>query len=394
MFKRIVGVLFSTVLFVMLLTGIALAQDPDIVIDKTISDTRETADGCVSTITITVEAVGDASVAAAPVDTMLVIDNSGSMDGQKLKDAQTAASDFVDNMNLGADQVGVAQFASSASVVQQLTVDGNAAKNAINSLSSGITTNMGGGINAAQAELQSSHHKPGNLPVIALLSDGHANAGVDPVVAAAAAKSAGTHIITIGLGSGADETTLKSVASTPNDYHYAPTSAELNGIYQSIGTTLNTLAASNVVVQEVLSSLANYVPGTFSVDPTSISDADKKLTWNIGLMTVGQTWVVSFDILQEDVGLTSVVDESKVSYTNSKGQQSEKISPKTECLGCEGLAVTPGLESGDLSADVASVNLSAGTLPDTGANMAVFGLIGVALITIGCTSLMLRKRFN
>lgn len=372
------------------------AQSGNLVVDKTVTNTADTDIGCVSTVTLTVEAVGTSEVQSAAVDNMLLIDNSGSMAGQPLKDAQAAASTLVDNMNLGADQVGVAHFETTAGLDQQLTTDGTAAKNAINALTTGGLTNMAAGINVAQAELTGPRHKAGNLPVITMLSDGNPTAGGDATAAANAAKAAGTRIITIGLGLGIDEALLRNIASSPSDYYYAPDSSELQGIFQKISTRLGSIVATNVVVKDVLSSLAELVPGSPTIAPTDING--KELTWEVGTMSIGDIWTVSFQIIQEQAGLSNVVDESKVTYNDPQGNPVEQLFPKAECLGCNPFSPDPGpgptTEPAPLPVpvpDVTPVTLSANVLPSTGAAVMVFAILSLILMAAGCGIIKTRK---
>ncbi len=168
-----------------------------------------------------------------PLDVMLIIDRSGSMSGQPLADAKTAGKGFVDRMNLSQDQVGLASFGSDATLNRQLTHDGSAVKNAIDGLTSGGSTNMADGINVAQAELRSVRHNPAARPVIILMSDGVPDSSSAALSAAQSAKNAGTRIFTIGLGS-VDANLMRQLASSASDYYYAPTSADLVAIYQTI----------------------------------------------------------------------------------------------------------------------------------------------------------------
>ena len=390
MFKKLVYILLALLMVQYLAPVAAWAQQqPDIIIDKTVSDSTDTPDGCMSTITLTVEAVGDPAVGGQSVDAILVIDNSGSMSGQPLADARTAASAFVDSMNLGADQVGVVHFESTAGLDQQLTTDKTAAKSAIDALTDEGSTNMAAGIDVAQQELTSLRHILANLPLIVLLSDGFANTGGDPVVAASNAKAAGTYIITIGLGFGADEDTLKSLASSPSDYYFAPDSSALLAIYQSVSTSISALVASNVVVTDVLSALATYVPGSASITPDSINGSE--LTWNLGLMSIGNKWQVSFKILQDVVGLSNVVDQSKVTYSDAKGFPAARIFPKAECFACmtmapetpEDVSVSQQPPAQEMRQEAISPAVSASALPSTGIVLGLYLLASALLLLVG-----------
>jgi photosystem II stability/assembly factor-like uncharacterized protein/uncharacterized protein YegL len=169
------------------------------------------------------------------VDIVLVIDRSGSMGGGDLDDAQLAAQQFVDLMDLSQDQVALVSFSSSETLDHPLTQDGDSVKSAIDLLSSGGGTVIDKGITLAQTELERSRHIADNAPGMIILSDGQNNDGPDPVTQAAnQAKLAGIRIFSIGLSSNVDEQTLEGAASSADDYYFAPSSAELQEIYAKI----------------------------------------------------------------------------------------------------------------------------------------------------------------
>lgn len=172
-----------------------------------------------------------------PLDLMLVIDRSGSMSGQPFTDAKFAAKAFVDFMDLGIDRVGLASFETSAALNHVLSHDGVSVKAAIDALVTAGTTAIGEGVAVAHAQLM-VNPVPGVTPVIVLLSDGQNNAGRDPLTAANAAKADGIKIVTIGLGSGADVALLRAMASTEDDYHFAPASSDLQNIFASIANSI------------------------------------------------------------------------------------------------------------------------------------------------------------
>ncbi|MCP4167900.1 MAG: VWA domain-containing protein [Chloroflexi bacterium] len=171
-----------------------------------------------------------------PVDVVLVIDRSGSMQGQPLIDEKAAAQNFVDLMELEQDQVGLVSFSDNATLNQPLTADGNAVKNAITAIGSGGYTNMTAALTMTHAELTSERHHPAARPVMLFMSDG-LPAGGDTVAsartAAQVAKDAGTRIFTIGLGS-VDANLMRQLASEPGDYYFAPASTDLDAIYRTI----------------------------------------------------------------------------------------------------------------------------------------------------------------
>lgn len=179
----------------------------------------------------------DAHGCLRPLDLMQVIDRSGSMAGQKLTDAKNAAKSFVDAVHLDIDQVGIASFSTAATLDSPLSNDGPAINAAIDALIANGSTNIGSGITVAHQELVGPHHDPDAAPIIVLLTDGQNTTG-DPFGPAATAKAEGTRIIAIGLGGDVDEAELRQIVSSSTDYYFAPTSAELSGVYALIAGTI------------------------------------------------------------------------------------------------------------------------------------------------------------
>lgn len=188
--------------------------------------------------------MGCASITA--VDVVLVIDRSYSMaapDISTFQNTKLAAKLFIDQLNFSQDQLGLVTFygvgvlestlskeqAITKQIVDELNVDDG------NNSQSG--TNIADAILTAQRELFSNRRSPTSRPLIILLSDGEANKGGDPIVAANATKAKGVHIVTIGLGN-ANQDVLRSIASTPADFYLAPASADLLEIYNRIAVNI------------------------------------------------------------------------------------------------------------------------------------------------------------
>lgn len=177
---------------------------------------------------------------AVPLDVVLVLDRSGSMgadpdgDGDtKLDDLKAAATGFVDRLT-STDRVGLVSFASGVRVDSQLTNDFDAVKTAISALSDGGSTNLGGGIGTGAGELD--HRRSDATPILIVLSNGLANAGPGVVSEATEAKSDGVRLISIALGSDADDSTLQAIASDPKGENFfdAPTGADLDEVFKTI----------------------------------------------------------------------------------------------------------------------------------------------------------------
>jgi len=194
-----------------------------------------------------------------PASTSLVIDRSGSMEGeygddQPLIDAKEAAEIIVTEMN-PSDRAEVISFANYVTVDQPFTSDKQALYNAIEGLSSYGGTALYDGI---WQGLDDTAEETNPRKAVVALTDGGENSSSsdhggaywgdpDNSLLIAHAQSLNIPVYTIGL-KGYDftrekvvrsyttsEADLKEIAKeTDGEYFYAPTSADIENIYQKI----------------------------------------------------------------------------------------------------------------------------------------------------------------
>jgi len=212
-----------------------------------------------------VRAMGEAE----PLNTMLVIDVSGSMNlVGKLPAAQEAARAYVVQMRDG-DQAGVIVFNTQVRVVQPLTADRQALTQAIDSLEAGDDTALYDGVAAAIRALEQAHGRR----AILVLSDGMDNSSqVTPEQALAGIGPAGLSISTIGLGdparapgewAGLDVDALRQLAERAGGSYSAVSEAEaLRALYVRLGRELQ---SEFVLSYTSLSGLRDGVTRSLSV---------------------------------------------------------------------------------------------------------------------------------
>jgi Ca-activated chloride channel family protein len=218
---------------------------------------------------------------------MLVVDVSGSMEADDVKPtrldaAREAAGRFLDKLP-AKFQVGLVVFASEAETLVPPTTDRTAIRDALAALRADGSTAMGDGlsnaldaIEAARQAAAGSRGGAGATPdqggagngrtppggskappaVTLLLSDGANMAGVNPLGQAERARELGVPVYTIALGTAdgvlqrrdafgglrlqpvpPDPETLARIAETTNArFFQAPTSSNLNQVYESLGS--------------------------------------------------------------------------------------------------------------------------------------------------------------
>lgn len=151
-----------------------------------------------------------------PKAVVLLIDTSGSMSGQKLREVQTAASEFVSRQNLKRHDLAVVEFSSRASVVADFTRNETELQQAIARLSARGGTNLSEGFNLATSVLQNSDRTPNIL----LFTDGVPN---NPPMAASIAqqiRASGINLVAVGTGD-AQINYLTALTGDPDLVFYA-----------------------------------------------------------------------------------------------------------------------------------------------------------------------------
>ncbi len=153
-----------------------------------------------------------------PMAVSLVVDTSGSMAGEKIRNAQMAASGLLESLADG-DIVSIYGFSNGVTEVAAPTVIDASSRGAlmqrVGMLAAGGGTNIEGGMRAGVARMAQA---PATHPIrrVFLISDGRANIGLmDPQGLgdlAASATEWGTQVTAIGVGYDYDPATLSAMA--------------------------------------------------------------------------------------------------------------------------------------------------------------------------------------
>jgi Ca-activated chloride channel homolog len=199
---------------------------------------------------------------------VLTMDSSASMTAtdvapSRLEAAKSAANTFLDGLP-ERFRVGLVSFSSSVRVLEEPTDDRDAVRESLDTIEGDIGTALGDAIEASVAvatdpeEEDAAGDKP--LSAVLLLSDGANSTGSEPLAVVDEAKEAGVPIYTIALGTesgtveitndyGQTETynvppdpeTLKQIADeTGGRFFEAPTQADLEAVYEEIGSQVST----------------------------------------------------------------------------------------------------------------------------------------------------------
>ena len=192
-----------------------------------------------------------------PLTTMLLIDNSGSMNYVgKLDSAKAVAKEYLDQMRPD-DQVGVITFNTKVNVIQDVTVDREALIKAID----GITARNDTAVYDALSTAIGILNPLSGRKAIIVMTDGMDNSSIaTPEEALGSIGFGGLSISSVGFGQmpegeeqtdeykGIDEATLRMIAeSAGGQYGYAEDKTHLSKLYDQMRRTLQSEAVISYV---------------------------------------------------------------------------------------------------------------------------------------------------
>ncbi len=170
---------------------------------------------------------GATAAAAAPMNLAIVIDRSGSMKGDRIANAMTAAVGMVERMRDG-DSVTVVSFDTQSTVVVPPTLTTAATRPsiaaAIRSIRLGGDTCISCGLEEGMRQLDATALGGDRVNRMILLSDGATNHGIRDVGGlrgmAGHMRDRGLSISTIGVDLDFDEKVMAAIANESNGRHY------------------------------------------------------------------------------------------------------------------------------------------------------------------------------
>ncbi|MEM0895237.1 MAG: VWA domain-containing protein [Verrucomicrobiota bacterium] len=184
----------------------------------------------------------------APVNVALVLDKSGSMSGEKIRQAKIAARQAIERLTSD-DIVSVVVYDTTVKVVVPATkaTDKATILQQIDSIQARGNTALFGGVAKGAEELRKFINRE-RVNRIILLSDGLANVGPkSPAALGDLGKSLAKENIsvsTIGLGGGYNEDLMYELANkSDGSHHFAETPQELAGVFdREFGDVLTVIA--------------------------------------------------------------------------------------------------------------------------------------------------------
>ncbi|HEX7664190.1 MAG TPA: VWA domain-containing protein [Polyangiaceae bacterium] len=186
-----------------------------------------------------------------PLDLALVLDTSGSMEGQPMTDARAACARLLDLASDG-DFVSIVTFGSHAKVivpaVRMTKESREKAKLALDGTKAEGTTDMAGGLAEGLAQIRAplatSPEMATAIQRVVLVGDGVPN---DPASVLSLAESAGAEhvpVTVLGLGNDFDETLMTAIAQrSAGTYHFVDDASRVATVFQEQISRMERLVA-------------------------------------------------------------------------------------------------------------------------------------------------------
>lgn len=214
-------------------------------------------DGSASlSLTITADDIFTETREKNNVDMVIVLDQSGSMQGKKIEDARTSVRNLISQLG-SADRFALVTYSSGvhkySNLMQMNPANQKYMQQMVNNIYAGGGTNLGAGLQAGINILKNAE-KNGNLGRIILISDGLANEGItEPGSLGNMASTALENefsISTAGIGSDFNEQLMTSLADRgTGNYYYLENPNAFAEVFQKEFHKTQTSAATGVKIQ-------------------------------------------------------------------------------------------------------------------------------------------------
>lgn len=267
-----------------------------------------------------------------PTDIVLILDRSGSMEGDALANLKLGADAFIDIIDestggtpgqIGSgSRIGVVSFASTATQDTQLITSVSDLKAAVDALEANGNTNHADAFTKA---VNLFDPLSTNARVMVMFTDGETTTGPDPSPVAAAARAAGITIYAIGLSGtgGVDPAALEDWASKPSSSFVAitPDPAELEELFEDLARNITNPGATDIVVTDRISDCFRITSVSMPTKGAASLLDSTTVRWTIDELGVSQTEGAELVFNVEHVGPCSgtvKVNES-ITFTDNEG---------------------------------------------------------------------------
>ena len=263
-----------------------------------------------------------------PLNLSIVLDRSGSMDGEKLERAREAA-EYAVGMLSPDDIVSVVIYDDEAEVIVPATRarDKNRIYRAIRKIQSGGSTALFGGVSVGAGEIR-RFKESGMVNRIILLSDGLANVGPSSPQElgrlGAALRKEGISVSTIGLGLGYNEDLMARLAlSSDGNHAFVEEPRDLVRIFDAEFKDALAIVASEVDI--TITCAPGVVPLRIMNRDGDIIGQDIKLKMNQVLGNQEKYLLVELELPAGKAGTKLPVATARTSYIDFESKERKSV---------------------------------------------------------------------
>lgn len=269
---------------------------------------------------------------SSPMDIVLLLDRSESMEGTALISLKKGAKKFVDIIDEATSQetdgeignnsrIGIVSFASTATKDTLLTNSVSSLKSAINALNANGFTNHAEAFTKA---IEMFDPVSAKKKIIVMFTDGRTTIGGNADAIAELAKQKGITIYIIGLSGngGIDKKALNSWASYPPKMHVAitPNENELEELFEQIANSITKPGATNIVITDQVFSCFEITDINSTSHGKAEITGDQSLVWKINKLGTKYTETASLVFTVKHIGpCTGLVEvNEKTTYRDNE----------------------------------------------------------------------------
>lgn len=328
------------------------AQQSDTIrVEQTVNPTQIVVrgTGSPSTATVTLKLSGPA-VSGAPMDLILILDRSASVELELVKGIARA---FVDHL-ASDDRVGIVSFADNAQLDLALTADKAKALRTIDGLAPGVQTALGDGLMLGINEM-TTNGRANAVKLIVLPTDGVSNVGQDPTVQIPRATEKQLPIFPIAITPAARRQLLSEMAQRTNGAFFASFGDDA---LESVMKRANRSVAGRFIqITQTLPGYLNYEGATENGPMVNLGRNVTQLTWQVSLLFQGDVWQSQYSISANQEGALILNQEpSFVQYTDIQGRPVTMALPAVTIQVGRGSDQPPGQPGGQQPQQPAGAN--------------------------------------
>jgi len=269
-------------------------------------------------IRIRVSAARPPSASRPPLDLVLALDTSGSMEGPAIEALRGSAHDLIERMS-PRDHLAVVTFASTAQVLvpsTELTAEArDKALEAVAHIEARGTTDMASGLDLALGQIAAGKVN-GSVDRVVLLGDGVPNDPSPLPSLVDRARAGRISITTLGLGLESDENVLGDIAmKTGGVYRYVDKPEAVADVFDHELTRMQTVVGRNLYLQ------LQPGPGVTIEDMPGMSESGPKRVAMLGDLAAGESRdvIVPIKITGHRDGATVELVDALLTFDDAAG---------------------------------------------------------------------------